>query len=296
MVVKASRQGDINDSEAGRISGIPALFAMLLFLPLLAACGGEDSGDGGTLTIFAAASLTAAFSELGAAFAADNGDVTLEFNFAGSQVLATQLVEGASADVFAAANIVQMDRVVEAGLIADEPVIFARNRLVIIVPAGNPAGVASVNDLGQPDLKLVLAAEDVPVGRYAREGLAELAETGEFQEAYPDFSEFNIVSNETNVNQVVTRVRLGEADAGIVYETDVTPEVAEEVEMIPIPDALNVVAEYPVAALSEGEADLAADFIEFLLSDEGQQIMAGWGFGAPLRQAQGRLSGPGDSE
>jgi len=135
-----------------------------------------------------------------------------------------------------------------------------------------------MNDFGHPDLKLVLAAEDVPAGRYARETMAALVETAAFQEQYPDFSEFNIVSNETNVNQVVTRVRLGEADAGIVYATDVTAEVAEEVEMIPIPEELNVSAEYPVAALSGGDTDLAEDFIELLLSDKGQQILARWGF------------------
>ncbi len=257
---------------------------MVLVLPLVAACGGGSSGDGGTLTVFAAASLTNAFTELGEEFEANHKDVNVEFNFAGSQALATQLVEGASSDVFAAANTAQMQRVVEADLIDDTPIIFARNQLVIIVPANNPAGLQSVNDLGNPNLNLVLAAEDVPVGHYARETLAALIETEEFREQYPDFSGFNIVSNETNVNLVVTRVRLGEADAGIVYETDVTPEVAEEVEMIPIPDALNVIAEYPIAVLNEGDTVLASEFIEFLLSDEGQRIMAGWGFR------------PGDSE
>jgi molybdate transport system substrate-binding protein len=257
---------------------------MLVVLPLLAACGGDGSGEGGTLTVFAAASLTAAFTELGDQFEANHEDVNVEFNFAGSQALATQLIEGASSDLFAAANTDQMERVVDADLIENAPVIFARNQLVIIVPADNPAGLQSVNDLGNPNLSLVLAAEEVPVGHYARETMAALIETEGFREQYPDFSDFNIVSNETNVNLVVTRVRLGEADAGIVYETDVTPEVAEEVEMIPIPDALNIIAEYPIAALNEGDTDLASEFIEFLLSDEGQRIMADWGFR------------PGDSE
>jgi molybdate transport system substrate-binding protein len=137
-----------------------------------------------------------------------------------------------------------------------------------------------MNDLGDPDLKLVLAAEDVPAGQYARESLAKLVETADFQARHPDFSQFNVVSNETNVLQVVTRVALGEADAGIVYETDVTPDVAEDVELIPIPDELNVVAEYPVAVLEAGDGDLAREFVDFVLSPEGQQVLADWGFRA----------------
>jgi molybdate transport system substrate-binding protein len=256
------------------------LAAALLVPALLVACGGDDAGDGGTVTVFAAASLTASFNEIGEAFEAEHEDVTVEFNFAGSQALATQLVEGAEADVFASANQTQMERIVDEELNDGEPAVFARNRLAIIVPADNPAGVESVNDLGNPDLKLVLAAEDVPVGQYARESLAMLVQTEEFQQEYPDFTEFNVVSNETNVLQVVTRVSLGEADAGIVYETDVTPDVAEDVMLIPIPDNLNVVAEYPIAALDEGDTGLAADFIDFVLSSEGQQILADGGFRA----------------
>lgn len=254
--------------------------ALLAGLLTAAACGDDGEGDGDTLTVFAAASLSSAFGEIGAAFEAEHEDVTVEFNFAGSQALATQLVEGAVADVFASANTTQMERVVAEDLHDGEPVIFARNQLAIIVPSDNPAGVESVNDLGDPDLKLVLAAEDVPVGQYARESLALLAETAEFQEQHPDFGEFNIVSNETNVLQVVTRVRLGEADAGIVYETDVTPDVAEDVRLIPIPDGLNIIAEYPIVALSGGDTGLAGEFIELVLSEEGQEILARWGFRA----------------
>ncbi|MEZ4572728.1 MAG: molybdate ABC transporter substrate-binding protein [Thermomicrobiales bacterium] len=254
------------------------LAAFLLVLPALVACGDDDSGDGGTLTVFAAASLTSSFNELGEAFEDANEGVTVEFNFAGSQALATQLAEGASADVFASANLTQMGRVVEADLVDGEPVIFAQNRLAILVPAGNPANVQSILDLGDPDLKLVLAAEDVPVGRYAREVLAIAEQSAEFQNRNPEFTDFNVVSNETNVLQVVTRVRLGEADAGIVYETDVTPDVVGEVTLNPDPPEFNIIADYPIAALSDGDTDLALSFIEFVRSSEGRQILADWGF------------------
>ncbi len=255
------------------------LLGLTFLLPLLGACSDDvESDNGETLTVFAAASLTAAFAELGAAFEAAHPDVVVEFNFAGSQALATQLVEGASADVFASANEVQMDRVAGEDLVEGDPAVFARNRLAIIVPADNPANVQSMLDLARPDLKFVLAAEDVPAGRYARESLTMLERSVEFQEAHPDFTGFNIVSNETNVSQVLTRVRLGEADAGIVYETDVTPDITSEVDMIPIPDEFNIIASYPIAGLSDGDQELAGDFVEFVLSADGQQILAGWGF------------------
>jgi molybdate transport system substrate-binding protein len=250
---------------------------LLLVSIAAVACGGS-SGDETTLTVFAAASLTASFEELGEAFEEEQSNVTVEFNFAGSQALATQLIEGAEADAFASANPEQMARVTEAELIEGEPLDFVNNSLIIITPTDNPAGVEDIYDLADPDLKLVLAAEDVPVGNYARQTLAALEASPELAERYPDFTGWNIVSNETNVLQVVTRVRLGEADAGIVYRTDVTPDIADQVLIVPIDEAFNVIATYPIAALSGGDTDLAGEFIDFVLSDEGAAILAGWGF------------------
>ncbi len=257
------------------------LIAALLALPWIVACGGADASDDDTLTVFAAASLTNAFTALGNAFEAEHPDTVVEFNFAGSQTLATQLLEGAPADVYAAANTVQMSRAAEGGVIEGTPVIFATNRLVIITPADNPADLQSMFDLGNPELKLVVAAEEVPAGRYARQVLDQLAVSEPLLERYPDFDGFNIVSNEVNVLQVVTRVRLGEADAGIVYETDVTPDIAAQLQVLSIIDRFNVTAEYPLAGVVDGDAELAAAFIDFVLSPAGQQILAGWGFAAP---------------
>jgi molybdate transport system substrate-binding protein len=250
----------------------------MLGMPAVAACGTASGNDDETLTVFAAASLTAAFEELGDAFQEANPGTRVEFNFAGSQALATQLAEGASADIFAAANPEQMERAVRAGVIDGAPVVFANNRLVVIAPDENPAGVGSVFDLADPDLKLVVAAEDVPAGRYAREMLGLLEQSAELRDRYPDFESWSIVSNEVNVLQVVTRVRLGEADAGIVYATDVTPAIAAEVIEFPIPERFNVVADYPIAAVADGNFDLASEFIGFVRSAEGTRILSGWGF------------------
>ena len=240
----------------------------------------QDGGDGGdtTLTVFAAASLTNAFSSIGSAFEDANPGVTVEFNFAGSQTLATQLSEGASADLFAAANAVQMERARDAEVITGDPTIFAHNELVIIVPTGNPAGLDSMFDLGGPDLKLVVAASEVPAGAYAREVLEGLEASDPLLNRFPDFDGFNIVSNEVNVLQVVTRVRLGEADAGIVYATDVTPDISAQVQVLSIIDEFNVLAEYPIAPVDGGDGEQASAFIDFLLSPEGQLILADWGF------------------
>ena len=261
------------------------LVTLVLLIALAPACGsddgaarGEGNGDNRTLTVFAAASLTNAFSSIGNAFEQAHPNVTVEFNFAGSQTLATQLSEGASADLFASADTVQMERAREAGVLEGEPTIFAHNQLVVIMPIDNPANLNNVFELGNPDLKLVVAAPEVPAGAYAREVLEELGRSEPLLRRYPDFDGFNIVSNEVNVLQVVTRVRLGEADAGIVYETDVTPDVSPQVRVLSIIDDFNVRAEYPIAPVDGGDNEQASAFIDFLLSPEGQQVLAGWGF------------------
>lgn len=231
----------------------------------------------GTLTVFAAASLTDAFEAVGAAFEAENPIVEVLFNFAGSSTLASQLVQGAPADIFASANNRQMEVAIEGGRIAGMPVIFARNRLVLIVPADNPAGIESLRDLAKAGVQLVVAAPDVPVRDYTDTMLDRLAADAEYGEAYREAVLENIVSEEPNVRQVAAKVALGEADAGIVYLSDATPDITDAVIALPIPDALNTIATYPIAVTNDtANPELAQAFIDFLLADTGQEILAAW--------------------
>jgi molybdate transport system substrate-binding protein len=229
-----------------------------------------------TLNIFAAASLTDAFTEIGQNFEAANPGVTVTFNFAGSQALRTQIEEGAPADVFASASGKEMDTAVAGKFVADgTPKVFLNNKLVLILPADNPAAVTKLQDLAKPGLKLVLAAEEVPVGNYARQSLDLM--NGSFGADFKDKVLANVVSNEDNVKQVVSKVQLGEADAGIVYTSDAV--AAPELKTVEIPTELNVIAKYPIAPLvKSANADLAASFVEYVFSAEGQAVLAKWGF------------------
>ena len=226
-----------------------------------------------TLTVFAAASLTDAFEEIATRFEAEYPGVEVVFNFAGSSDLAAQLAQGAPADVFASANLRQMSAAQEAGRIAGEPRIFAENRLVLILPVDNPAEIESLEDLAQGGILLVLAAEGVPVRDYTNTMLDKLGE--DYREAVLD----NLVSEEPNVRQVAAKIALGEADAGIVYVSDVTPDLREAVITLPIADEYNTIASYPIA-ITDDAADpaLAAAFVDYILSVSGQLILARWGF------------------
>lgn len=229
-----------------------------------------------TLTVFAASSLTDAFTEIGKNFEAANPGVTVTLNFAGSQALRTQIEEGAPADVFASANKTQMDAVITASRVTEgTQQVFLTNKLVIILPADNPAGLEKLEDLTKPGIKLVLAAEEVPVGNFARQALDLM--NGSFGTDFKDKVLANVVSNEDNVKQVVAKVQLGEADAGIVYTSDAV--AAPDLKTIEIPVELNIVAKYPIAPLTKSaNADLAAKFIEYVLSPDGQVVLQKWGF------------------
>lgn len=233
----------------------------------------------GELTVFAAASLTAAFKDVGAAFEDANSGVDVTFNFAGSPALRTQVEEGAPADVLALADNKNMQAALDKKLVAQAGRTFARNRLVIAVPSANPGEISAPVDLANGGLKLVLAQEDVPVGNYARESLGNMEADATFGAGFRDRVLANVVSNEPNVKAVVTKVQLGEADAGIVYATDITGDLKGTVTAIPIPDEFNVVATYPVSVVSDAkEPEIAAAFIDFLLSAAGQAILEEHGF------------------
>ncbi len=256
----------------------------LLFTPLilLSACGRRVSSQPGkpqTLTVFAAVSLTEAFTDIGKAFKDEHAGVELEFNFAGSVQLAQQLAQGAPADVFASANQAQMDTAVSAGRVtAGDVQIFAHNRLVVIYPKDNLVNLARLQDLARPGLKLVLAAREVPVGGYALQFLEKASQSPDFGSDFEGKVLANVVSYEENVRAVYSKVALGEADAGIVYTTDI-PKDDSQVGSLAIPADLNVMAVYPIAPTRDStNPELAASFVEFVISSTGQGILAGYGF------------------
>jgi molybdate transport system substrate-binding protein len=235
----------------------------------------------GALTVFAAASLTEVFNQIKTDLEATNPGLTITYNFAGSQALVTQLTQGARADLFASANSTQMQAAQDGGVIAGDPVTFVRNKLAIIVPKDNPASIAGPGDLAKDGVKLVIGNPDVPVGKYFLQVLDIMANDATLGADIKDKITANVVSQESDVKQVVSKVQLGEADAGVVYVTDVTADVAQDVTIIMIPDQYNVVAEYPIAVVKGGDADLAQFFIDYVLSPAGQRVLTEAGFAAP---------------
>ena len=258
---------------------VPRLAAPALLVLAAAACGGDDdpgraaatepSGDeavSGSVTVFAAASLTDAFGEIATAFEEANPDASVELNFGASSALREQILAGAPADVFASANTANMDEVVEAAGVEGEPEVFARNELQIVVPAGNPGDVRGLDDFADPDLLVGLCAEEVPCGQFGRQVLADA-----HVKPAPD-------TDEPDVRSLLTKVEAAELDVGLVYATDVR-SAGDAVEGIEIPEEDNVVADYPVAALSAAtDPGVAAAFVDFVLSAEGRDILASYGF------------------
>jgi len=244
---------------------------------LAAACGSDgpatDDASGNAsesdVTVFAAASLTDAFTELGDAFTAANPDAEVTFNFAGSSELVAQISDGAPADVIASADLASMAVLTDAGLVAGDPQAFATNVAEIMVERGNPEGIDGVADLSADDLIVVQCAPEVPCGSYAEQVLANAGVS------------VTPASYEDNVRAVVTKVTLGEADAGIVYRTDVLA-ASDAADGVSIPADVNVVAEYPIALVG-GPAERAGarSFVDFVLSAEGQAVLADFGFGPP---------------
>ncbi len=263
---------------------ISRLVAIVLLATIFSACDpgatsqAPDPNPPQQITVFAAASLTEAFEEIGARFA-HAGNTAVAFNFAGSQQLAQQLTSGAPGDVFAAANQSQFDMAMANGRVAPgaaQP--FAGNRLIIVTPANNPAALRHVRDLARPGIKLVLADAAVPAGQYALEMLDNARAAPEFGPAFADAVLANVVSYEESVRAVLTKVLLGEADAGIVYISDATA-THRDIAAVEIPDALNVSARYFIAPVIDSSAPEAAQaFVDFVHSDAGQAILERHGF------------------
>ena len=275
-----------NSTQIKRINrhNVYQLVGAVLVLGLMMAMGrgalaGEAPRLQGELAIFTAASLTDAFKDMAAQIEQANPGTKLTFNFAGSPTLRTQLAQGARADVFASADEPNMAGAEKDGTIMGQPQIFARNVLVVVVPAKNSAGIHKLQDLAKPNIKLVLTNKEVPVGNYARQALEKMGQDPAFG---PDFSKrvlANLVSEETNVRQVAAKVQLGEADAGIIYFSDVTPTLRDAVQVIQIPPEMNVIAKYPIAVVKGAQNEAGARaFIAYVLSPAGQTILVRHGF------------------
>ncbi|MGH8872871.1 MAG: molybdate ABC transporter substrate-binding protein [Acidimicrobiia bacterium] len=257
----------------------PRMAALTALVLVSVACDGADMentatagaspGLEGEILVSAAASLTEAFAEVESAFEAANPAVDVALNLGPSSGLREQILEGAPADVFASANTSNMDRVAEAGEASGEPQVFAQSLLQIAVPAGNPAGITGLEDFGNEELLIGLCAEDVPCGDYGRQALENAGVTPAIDTDEPD------------VRALLTKIVAGELDAGITYVSDVR-STDGAVDGIDIPDEVNVVAEYPVTALTNApNPEAAAAFVDFVLSEQGQAILGEYGFTSP---------------
>ena len=256
----------------------------ILLAAALAGCAGEGGAAAGaseergaTLTVFAASSLTDAFGELAGIFEERNPGVEVRQSFESSSTLLTQIQQGAPADVFASAAEEEMDAAVKDDLVAGEPEVFVRNREVIMVPEDNPAGIESMRDLARPGIRLVLAEDGVPAADYALEilGKADAEYGGGFKRDVLS----NVVSREADVRASVNRVALGDADATFGYASDYTPDIRGRVGVVEVPENLNIVATYPIAALGDAKnPGLAREWLALVVSEEGQRVLEKWGF------------------
>ncbi|MGZ8572011.1 MAG: molybdate ABC transporter substrate-binding protein [Actinomycetota bacterium] len=259
---------------------MPKLTALTLALGLVAGCSSDsDPPPAGTtsssveaveLTVFAASSLTGAFEQIATDFEGANAGVTVTYNFGPSDGLAGQIQSEGTADVFASASGAWMDAVQEDPGVSDRT-NFATNELVVVTPADNPAGIGTFEDIAATGVQLVLAAEGVPVGDYAREALEN---AGISEDALA-----NVVSNEEDNASVVAKVVAGEADAAIVYTSDVSAAAGNDLVAVEIPEEVNVIAAYPIAVVTGADAgDASAAFVAYVLGD-GQAVLQDYGFG-----------------
>ncbi len=272
----ASRRRIVLGRAGGRAVGSPRAprCSRIRALPLLLALALAGGAFAQTIVVSAASSLTESFLELVEIFEARHEGAQVDLNFGGSSTLAAQITQGAPVSVFASANEAQMNVVVAAGLVEGEPSEFARNRLVVVTPPGSP--VRALEDLAAEGVTLVLAGPEVPVGAYARAALNRM--NAVFGEDFERAALANVVSEEFNVRLVAAKIELGEADAAIVYVTDAL--VARGVETIRIDDAVNVPTSNPIAVIKDGpHLELARAFVAWVLSAEGQALLATYGFG-----------------
>jgi len=260
------------------VAGLAAALAGAVWKP----AGSEAAAQGDELTVFAAASLTDAFTELGGIFESQQPGSRVRFNYGASSQLRLQLEQGARGDVFASADQPQMEQARAAGLVAGEPRVFASNLLVLITPRDNPGSIGTLEDLARPGLRLVTTGLQVPIGAYTRVMLDRASRDSAYGADFAARVLANVRSEEDTVRAVVAKVQLGEADGGVVYTSDLTPAVAPEVQAIAIPEQLNVIATYPIAVVRDTrQAAQAQRFVDLVLSDTGQGVLAHYGFQPP---------------
>ena len=227
-----------------------------------------------TLTVFAAASLSEPFGELGRMLESARPGLKVRFNFAGSQQLASQIEQGAAADLFASADERWAQYLAEHGRLSSEPRVFAHNGLVVIVPRSNPGRIANLADLARHGTKVVLGAPAVPVGGYSREALRRLGAQPGYPSDYASRVLANVVSEEENVKSVVAKVQIAEADAGMVYRSDVNASVGRYLKVFELPAAAQIVADYPIATVQGStHAEAAQAFLDLLASPEGRAVL-----------------------
>jgi len=239
----------------------------------------EPASANQTITVFAAASLTDVVNEIGKIFEAQNPNIEFIYNYAGSQQLAHQISQGAPVDVFLSANQAQAEIVLDVGRARQEDIIpFAGNHLVVAVPASSPGLITTFSDLARPGIKLVVAAPEVPAGRYFSEVLEKAGSEASWGEEFVQSVQDNIVSYEENVRAVLSKVILGEADAGIVYYSDAILAGAEQVGLVEIPAVINAQATYYIVPVDDALSEPTIErYLQFILSDEVQPVLAEFG-------------------
>jgi molybdate transport system substrate-binding protein len=251
------------------VFGVAAIIAVAALAGGCSDGGASTSADPSEITVFAAASLKAPFTELGKQFEADHEGTTVSFNFAGSSDLVTQITQGAPADVFASANTANMDKVTDAGLADGDPVDFATNTLTIVTAPGNPKGITSFADLTKAGTAVVVCAPQVPCGAATKTVEAKTGVT------------LSPVSEESQVTDVLGKVTSGQADAGLVYVTDAAG-AGDNVSRVDFPESAQAVNTYPIVALRDaGDVEAAAEFVELVTGPDGQQVLFEAGFAAP---------------
>jgi len=262
------------------------IFAVVIAALFMSTTAGLCAEQPKELTVFCAASLTGAFGEIGQMYKNET-NISVVFNFDGSQVLRTQIENGAYADIFVSANKKQMNLMKNEGFMNNSSItVFTKTKPVIIVPKENPAKIQNISDLAKPGIKIVIGTKDVPIGDYTLQILAKLANDSAFGPEFRKLVMANVVSNDTNVNYITSKVALGEADAGIAYKSDVTKNLAAKITKIEIPDKYNVIAEYPMGILKQSKYPaLSQEFMNLVESDKGMVVLEKYGFESPKAQA-----------